>query len=309
MRKRYDVIGIGVCTTDICVEVDGYPGPDEKVPAKGIRQQGGGLVGTALVTVARLGGTAAYLGVMGESPFARFCVDDFRREGVETGLIRRTSDAGAWVGVVVVDRSAGTRAIAWTGDGAPVLQSADITSEIIGQARVLHVDDYIPEPSLLGARIARSLGVPVTMDLELAGAQADEFLRLGDYVVVPLAWVQERCGVQNLHDAAEALFRQMRPHGGRAAVVTAGDRGSVAASATGVVVQPAYRTHVVDTTGCGDVYHGAFALGVARGWDLQTTMRYAAGTAALKCRKPGGRDGIPTSDQVEAFLKMATPVQ
>jgi sulfofructose kinase len=66
--------------------------------------------------------------------------------------------------------------------------------------------------------------------------------------------------------------------------------------------QPAFRVRVVDTTGCGDVFHGAFLYGVLRGWDLRRVARFASAVAALKCRKLGGRAGIPRLGEVEEFL-------
>jgi sulfofructose kinase len=65
---------------------------------------------------------------------------------------------------------------------------------------------------------------------------------------------------------------------------------------------PAFRVDVVDSTGCGDVFHGAYALGLARAMDVQARMRFAAAAAAIKATKPGGQAGIPDSATVAAFL-------
>ncbi len=118
MGTEYDVIGMGVCAFDLVIEVDRCPGPDEKRRADRIRQQGGGLVGTALVAVARLGGRCAYLGALGDDTFGSFCVREFEREGVDTRFIRRPAGQSALVAVIVADRSAGTRMILWTDEDA-----------------------------------------------------------------------------------------------------------------------------------------------------------------------------------------------
>lgn len=310
MECRYDVIGMGVCAFDLVSEVAEYPGSDEKVRALRVRQQGGGLVGTALVAVARLGGRCAYLGALGTDTFGDFCVRDFEREGVDTRHIRRPEGESALIAIITAARSAGTRMITWSDERAPQLRPEEITEQVVGQAAVLHVDNYFPESALRGARVARSLGVPVTMDLEPQEEDGDRFLELGDYVIVPLDFAQARYGAVSTEQAAERLFAEIAPHGGRAGVVTDGTAGSVAAGEDGVVRQPAYRAEqVVDTTGCGDVYHGAFALGVARGWPMERVMRVASATAALKCRRLGGRAGIPTMDEVEQFLSSAHPIE
>lgn len=309
MRGRYDVVGMGVCACDLVIEVEQYPDCDEKVRASRVRQLGGGLVGTALVAVARLGGSCAYLGALGDDSFGDFCVQDFENEGVDTALIRRAEGKSVVLAIVVADRSAGTRMIMWTDENAPLLAPDQISEDQVSRARVLHVDNFFPQQALPGMRLARSLGVPVTMDLEIEDGQVEDFLALGDYAIVPLHLVAARYGVADPARGVQELFRELRQGGGRAAVVTAGPRGSWGMSEKGQIYQPAYRVDVVDTTGCGDVYHGAFALAVARGWSVERGMRYAAATAALKCRKLGGRPGIPTAAEVDSFLQTAKPIE
>ncbi len=308
MEKTYDVIGIGCCAFDIVAEVQRYPDPDEKVGVPGIRTQGGGLVATALVAVARLGGRCAYIGPLGDDYFAQFCVDDFEREGVDTHLIRRVPGSSVVTAIIVACPQAGSRMILATAADNPVAVASDVSEEAVRRARVLHVDNFQPAAALEGARIARSLGIPVTMDLEGAGRGVEDILAFGDYVIVPLAFARRRYAADAPADGARALYDEIAPQGGKAAVVTAGVGGSFAVWAGGSLRQPAYKAPVVDTTGCGDVVHGAFALGLARGWDLERIMPYASAVAALKCRELGGRAGIPTEDEVREFLSCAEPI-
>ncbi len=308
MSKLYDVLGIGCCCFDIVAEVDRLPGPDEKVQMPRMRIQGGGLVATALVAVARLGGRAAYLGVLGDDYFSQFCADEFEREGVETGLVRRVPGASVLKAIVVAQPATGHRMIFFTREGRRELDPSHVTEELVRQARALHVDAFEPQAAVKACRMARSAGVPVTMDLEADGGPADELLAVGDYAIVPLEFCRQRYGTEDMAGGAAALFEEIAPHAGEAAIVTAGTRGSYAVWDNGALHQPAYRVQVVDTTGCGDVFHGAFALGVARGWDLERIMPFAAATAALKCRELGGRAGIPTGPEVEEFLRSAEPI-
>ncbi|MGD8240975.1 MAG: PfkB family carbohydrate kinase [Armatimonadota bacterium] len=309
MEKSYDIIGMGVCAFDVLVEVDRFPGRDEKLRARRVVTQGGGLVGTALVAAARLGGRCAYLGALGDDSFAESCAREFEAEGVATDLIRREKGSSVVTAFIVADRSAGTRMILYTAEGAAKLRPEEVAEEVIAQGRVLHVDNFFPETALKGARIARSLGVPVTMDMERRESPNHEFVALGDYVIVPLGLAADLYGASGLEEAARALYEKVAAGGGRMAVVTDGTRGSLGVHEGGVIRQPAYRAEIVDTTGCGDVYHGAFALGVARGWEPERTMAVASATAALKCRKLGGRQGIPTMREVEEFLESAEPIE
>ena len=306
--KSYDVVGLGCCAFDIVAEVDAMPGPDDKVGVESMRTQGGGLVATGLVAVARLGGRCAYLGPLGDDFFAQFCVDDFDREGVDTQFIRRVPGASVVISIIVACPRTGTRMILATSANNPTALPEDVPEDVIRDARVVHVDNFQPVAALHAARLARTHGVPTVMDLEGLAAGVDDLLTAGDYVIVPLELVRGRYGAEGMPEGARALFEEIEAHGGRVAVVTAGAGGSFAVWAEGELRQPAYRAPVVDTTGCGDVFHGTFALALARGWPLERILPYAAATAALKCRKLGGRAGIPTHEEVEAFLASAEPL-
>jgi len=307
--KTYDVVGVGCCAFDIVAEVERYPGPDEKAPVRGIRAQGGGLVATALVAVARLGGRCAYVGPLGDDYFAQFCMDDFDREGVDTSFIRRVPGASVVLAVIVACPKDGSRMILSTAQNNPAAVADDVPEDVIRRARALHIDNFQPAAALKAAALARSFGVPVTVDLEFRGTGVDEILRLTDYAIVPTSFAAQKYGTEDPAEGAQAVYDEIAGYGGRAGIVTAGTRGSYAVWAGGKVHQPAYRAPVVDTTGCGDVFHGAFALGLARGWELERILSFSSAAAALKCRKLGGRAGIPTDAEVRQFLSSAQPIE
>ena len=121
-----------------------------------------------------------------------------------------------------------------------------------------------------------------------------------DHLIVGQALAAQVTGYSDPARACEALWREDRV----AAIVTAGNRGSWYRTAGQPVRhQPIFPVEVVDTTGCGDVFHGAYALQLARGASISECVRYAAAVAALKATRPGGRTGIPTHEQVMALLE------
>jgi sulfofructose kinase len=81
-----------------------------------------------------------------------------------------------------------------------------------------------------------------------------------------------------------------------------GPQGCLWLDDSGPSHQPAFAVEVIDTTGAGDVFHGAYALALAEGRGVESAMRFASGVAALKCTHHGGRAGIPTRQEVDAFL-------
>jgi ribokinase len=126
----------------------------------------------------------------------------------------------------------------------------------------------------------------------------ERLLRLADYLVVSESFALYFGKTDDQEAAARTLFR----FGPRVVVVTLGHRGSLCLSREGLFRQQAFSAPVIDTTGAGDVFHGAFIYGLLRSWDLGRIMPFASAVAAIKCGKMGGRAGIPTLSQTERFL-------
>jgi sulfofructose kinase len=103
-----------------------------------------------------------------------------------------------------------------------------------------------------------------------------------------------------MQKAAEKLFKS----GSLIAAVTGGEKGICAITSNGIIKKDAFRVPVVDTTGAGDVFHGAFAYAFIQGWEIDRVIEFASACAAIKCTKFGGRTGIPTLDEVTKFLQM-----
>ena len=107
-----------------------------------------------------------------------------------------------------------------------------------------------------------------------------------------------------LNDDASRIkaLKKVRALGCRVAAVTLGAQGTLWLDQTGIHKQAAFTVKVVDTTGAGDVYHGAYTLAIGEGQTVIEAMRFASAVAALKCTRRGGRAGIPSRDEVNVFL-------
>jgi sugar/nucleoside kinase (ribokinase family) len=171
------------------------------------------------------------------------------------------------------------------------------------EADVLLVDGYAPLAVSAVLDRARHAGVPVVADIEFAGPQSQELLTVADHLVIPLDLAVKVSGIQAPHGAIERLWSEYR----RAIVVTDGARGAWFASADDRAArhQPAYQVEVTDTSGCGDVFHGAYCLALARGAALPEAVRYAAAAAAICATGSGGRGRLPTEAALTAFTGIA----
>jgi sulfofructose kinase len=296
----YDVLGLGAVAVDDLLYVDEFPRPDGKTPVRAQERAGGGLAGTALVAAARLGARAGFCAVLGEDELSRFTLDELAREGVDTTPVIRRPGARPIHSVVIVCRGTPDRSILYSYAGVQPPTAADLPESLVAAARVLLVDHSVAGVACHAARHARAHGIPVVADVELANFPEQEaFLDSIDHLIVNLEWARRLSGAGSAAACAEALL--VRGH--TAVVVTQGAAGSVYAergqSAVSVPVLP---IAAVDTTGCGDVFHGAYAACLAAGGDVPTAVRWATVAAGLKTRQPGGRAGIPTRADVEAHL-------
>jgi len=298
--KTWDVLGIGSVAVDDLVYVDHYPPPDCKMEARSMRRQGGGLTATALVAAARLGARAAYMTVLGYDELSRYSLQELEREGVDCTPVVRREGARPYYAIVIVDQSTGGRNIFYTGEGVTEPGVGDLDEALIGRCRVLFLDSYSSEAGLRAVAMAKAQYIPVVADIEISSHPlALALAQRVDHLIVN----REFAGQVTDESDPERMVRALSGPERACCVVTGGDQGCWYAERGGAVHYfPAFRVPVVDTTGCGDVFHGAYAACIAAGKSVPEAIRVAAATAALKATQPGGRSGIPNLARVQEFL-------
>lgn len=295
----YDVVGIGACAVDYSGVIDSYPEPDTKNKIEQMHCQGGGPVATALVALARLGARVSYLGKLGDDALSQFAWQEFVKEGVDTGHIIKERDAGPYFAFIVADRTKGERTIWWTDQDVSHLKPEDISKKFITSAKFLHLDEYEMNAGLQAAVWAKEAGVRVVLDAETPDKEGmEEIIKLTDVLIIPDDFAFRFTGRRQVESAAEELFKL----GPEIIAVTRGEEDCFCRTGEGEFYQPIFKVEVVDTTGCGDVFHGAFIYGLLRDWPLMAVVEFASAVSALKCRKLGGRSGIPNLREVRAFL-------
>jgi sulfofructose kinase len=301
--QKIDILGLGVVAVDDLIFVPSYPPADAKIPVSRRERHCGGLTATALVAAARLGCHCSYAGVLGEDELSRFAIERLSREGISfTHLIRR-EQARPISATIIVDEGQKTRNIFFDLHGFVGADDALPEAEVIRKARVLFVDYLSPKGMLRAARIAREAGVPVVADFE--GSESpyfEELLALVDHLIVSRNFATTLTGKKDPAEATQKLWTSNR----KVVVTTTGADGCWYVSETSSespIHHPAFPVKVVDTTGCGDVFHGAYAAGLVLGMTLSERVRVASAAAALKAVRAGGQEGIPNLETVQAFLK------
>jgi len=295
----FDVIGIGYSATDYLGIVPAYPELDTKMEMSPFIKQGGGPAATAMVTVARLGGRASYVGKVGDDDFGRFMLDQLALEQVDTSQVAIARGAESQFAFIVVDGETGKRTIYWTRSGVPSLTVDEISREHVLSGKVLHVDGHDIEAAIEAAGWANEAGIPVVYDAGTPRPKTDRLVERTDYLAATRAFARGLTGEDDPERGARALLTGRR----KLSAVTLGDEGCIYVTSEGTAYQPAFKVDTVDTTGAGDVFHGAISFGVWKGWPIPRLVEFACAVAAMKCTALGGRTAIPTLPQTLDFLR------
>jgi ribokinase len=299
MQRLFDAIGLGAASWDLIGTAQGEPLLGAKQPLGSWHETGGGPVATALVTLARLGRRVAIVGATGDDGYGAKIHADLRAEGVDTTHLQ-SLPGSSHVAFVLAEAGHDRRTIWWHNDRA-VLDAFVPQPTMFAATRALLIDTHMPQAALQAAQWVRASGGVVMLDAERVKETTLELLPHCDYQVVSERFARQATGSDDPAEGARILHERYD----QVAVVTCGERGSWLAAREEFFHTPAFQVDVVDTTGAGDVFHGAFLHGVLEGWSLRETARFAAAVAALKCRKLGGRAGIPSPGEVQALLSGA----
>lgn len=297
--KTRDVLGLGCATIDELFFVDEFPGPDAKTPVKSAQIQGGGLCATALVAGARLGATCAYAGMLGFDETSKRAAQIMKNEGVSVDLVSWRADAAAIRSLIFVDESRHTRNIFFQKPGL-VGAAPDAPSESeIANSRVLFVDHYGGRGNTRAIQIARRCKVPVVADFERTNVpNFEEFFPLVDHLILSRAFAAKLTNETEIEPILRALWNCNRA----VVVVTGGEHGCWSLENDAVSHVAAHAVEVVDTTGCGDVFHGTYAATLAWNWTLDVRLKWASVAASLKARSVGAQAGIASREEIEKYL-------
>lgn len=297
-KPAYDLVGVGMCASDYISLVERNPGSNDKADSIAFSNQGGSPVPTALCVAAKWGATAAFIGNIGGDEDGRYITRELQSFGVDTKHLIIHRELQTPKAFITVEKTTGNRAIVFNRLGMPFIRPRDVTP--LPTCRIFHTDGRDVAACLAAMRAARKNGAAVMMDAGNVRPRMDEFIAATDYFIASHSFIRAMFGGARL----DVACKQLVSRGPRLAMVTLGSRGCLGATSEGVFKVPAFHrdNFILDTTGAGDVFHGAFLYGLLQGWDYIRCSRVAAAAALLKCRELGGRKGIPT---LAAALKLA----
>jgi len=298
------VICVGHSALDRVFTVDAWPQASAKVRAKSLVEVGGGMAANAAVAIARLGGEAQLWGPIGEDSVADVMCAQLQTAGVDVSGLRRFAGLDSSTSAILIDARGERLIVSYR--GTALAAPADwLQLDQIGSAGALLADVRWPQGALAALCAARRAGIPSVVDADTAEpATLQALAGEAEYAVFSESGLECFAGAGDI----EGRLRRALALGARLAAVTQGERGVSwieEGGAEGLHHLPAFAVPIVDTLAAGDVFHGAFALELARGTAPADALRFAAAAAAIKCTRPGGRSGSPSRDEVERLLREA----
>jgi sugar/nucleoside kinase (ribokinase family) len=297
---EFDVVGVGLNATDTVLMVPRFPAYGSKAPFTREFYSVGGQVATAVVTCAHLGLRAKYIGSVGDDERGRLQMDSLRDSGIDIAHVQQRANCPNQSAYIVVDESTGERTIFWNRPGCLTISPEQIMPDQILCARLLHIDGHDTPAVEHAARIARGAKMPVTVDVDTIYAGFDRVLPLVDYLIASAEFPARWTGIE---DPCAALVSIQRASGMRVAAMTLGAHGALAYSEGRFHYSPAFVVNCIDTTGAGDVFHGAFCYAVLKQMPIADALEFSNAMAALNCTAPGARGRIAGVDEARRFMQ------
>jgi sugar/nucleoside kinase (ribokinase family) len=262
----------------------------------------GGQVATAIVACARLGLRAKYIGTIGDDLRGQIQRESLEGTGVDASSVIVRKDCPNQTAYIVIDERTGERTVLWQRAACLRLSPSEIRTEDIASAKLLHIDGYDIDAAAYAASVARHHGIPVSIDVDTVYPGFEPVLRQVDYLVAGSGWPAKWTGIS---DPFLALAGLQREYGMRVAAMTLGDEGSLALFNDAWFYSAAFDVHCLDTTGAGDVFHGAFCYAMLSGMGMQAALDFSNAAAALNCTDVGARGHVPYRAEVESLISAA----
>jgi sulfofructose kinase len=287
LDKKIRIVGFGLTVHDHLLLLDHFPEADSKSEALQGTVRVGGPVANAIITCAKLGESSGLISVLGDDREGNFIREELKKHNVDTrGVIQdsniRTPAASIWI-----DSKHKTRTVVLDNTRHRALEMTDIPIALIESAQICLTDGRYFQANKFALTAARKANGQVIIDAGSKREGIDEILPLVDYIICSESFSRNYTGQTNPVDAIRIIANRF----GKKVVISLGVRGLIAQDNNELYKMPSYPTRVLDTTGAGDVFHGAFAfslLNLGANPSFHRCLRFASIAAALSCQQLGG---------------------
>ncbi len=304
------VIVLGSINTDLVVRAPHFPRPGETLHGSDFAVIGGGKGANQATAAARLGAPVQFIGAVGADDFGARRIEEMAAAGVDVAAIARVADSPTGVALITVNAHGENTIIVAAGANWRVTEQ-DISGTMLAMAAggVLVAQLELPlETVAAGLACGQAAGLTTLLNTAPYKAEARGLLQHVDILVanaMEAGDLAEWASPATEENAADVAAR-LRARGPRTVIVTLGAAGVIVATGAATLLIPAPRVHVVDTTGAGDCFTGAFAAALVGGAGIDEAARRAVSAASYSTTVFGATTGMPTTEQLDTFLRSSS---
>jgi sulfofructose kinase len=295
-NRNYQVIGFGENAVDQVCKVPGFPEHDTKVQMEKMLMLGGGTIATACSLCARYGLKTRYVGRVGDDDKGDFARREMDAEPMDC-VIEVVPNASSHFSLIIVDRPTGGRTILWERDPRLLYAEGELNPKALLEGQIMHLDGNDVSASIQAAIWARESGMKIFLDVDKVQDNVGQLLSRVDFAIPSIEFVKKFSGMEDWREG----LRIVKEYCPGLVVVTLGEQGSAVLWNGDIHVYKAFPIKTVDSTGAGDVFHGAFIYGMVQGWSLERCMKFSNAAGGLACTRLGARSAIPTVEEVLAL--------
>lgn len=270
----------------------------KKTECEKIIVQGGAPAGNAACGLSSLGHETAFLAKLGDNTLSSIARKELIKHGVKDDFIVFSKDASPAISVVQVDHK-GERTVLYSTHGYEQYTPKDVKNEMFDDCKMILVDGYDTDINIFLLKQAKKRNIESVLDMEKVDLNImKEMLSLTSNAILPLEAAQFLSGFVDIKDCVRSVSKMTKAQ----VIVTDGVAGSFTLIDDEVYHQASYKVDVVDTTGCGDAFHAAYASALVQGFNIKQRMNYASFFAAQVARVFGGRSSFPSRKFMEDNL-------
>ena len=269
-------------------------------PIHGMTLMGGGKIPNALAAAARLGAEASLIGTVGADRYGNACREDLAWNGVSTDHLFSRPGTTALC-LCIADKEGGGKRCIESVAAFEHLKADEWDDAWLAGADTLLLYEF-DATAVRAATAAKAAGITVLADGDEYDEKTQQALPLIDIFIMSEYYYRHLFGED---EDFEKNLATLRDKGPQTVIVTLGGEGCAGIGADGAYFRlPAFAGYpIIDTTGAGDVFHGAFAYYAAKGFPAEEAARHASAVSFIKCTRLGGRTALPSEAGVEHFLK------
>lgn len=302
-EKKYDLIGFGDPFLDLVLKIDKLPETNTNCRINKYGFQGGGNVPTACVASARLGAKTALIGCVGDDLFGKVGLSDLQYNNVDTSKMSVQKGKKSNFSICVTETAVNGKEFISTPGDFEEIREGELDEEFFKSTRIMHVA-LITDAVAKACDMVHSAGGKISVDANYYRPYTYDYYDKIDIFIGSEMYYNAFCEDKKLNSADfKENMNLLKSFGPEIVIFTFGEDGCRGVYEDKYFEIPAFRVDAVDTTGAGDVFHGAFDVFYLKDFDVEKAALYASGVSAIKCTRPGGRSGIPTLQVLEKFIK------